>query len=106
MTSLTLCAYCRRRLAVTRDHVVPRQLRRHYQPNRKVEQRPRIPSEFMATVPCCLTCNVNKGTRHLVPPSWADKVAALNEFFCGAEFRVWDGSPASPAFTQTFTRTP
>lgn len=93
-----LCAYCGERKAVSRDHVVPRALRKHYLPNRKVDQRPKIPRELMGTVVACAECNVRKATRRLVPPSWAEKIDALNAFFGGVEWRVWQGSTSDPAY--------
>ena len=100
MTSLTLCAYCRRRLAVNRDPVIPKALLR-----RLLKAGLDISAELLALEPACFECNVLKGTRKLVPPSWADKIPALKELLPGP-WRTWDGNPMSPAFTQTFTRTP
>lgn len=95
---MTACAYCRTRGAVNRDHVVPRQLARKYRENRRAATRPRIPDELLGTVPCCFDCNIRKGTRRLVPPSWENKLDTLNEFFGGSPFRVWDGNPMSLSY--------
>ena len=87
-----ICAYCQERRAVNADHVVPKSLRRKYKQHRKREARPRIPHELLGTEPACFSCNIRKGARRLVPPSWAEKVPLLNAFFGGTPFRVWDGS--------------
>ena len=85
-----VCAYCGTRRAVNRDHVVPKALRK----NRGV-----LPMHLLITEPSCFECNIRKGQRHLVPPSWAHLVDELNEVVGGAPWRVWDGDVRSEAFT-------
>lgn len=110
---MTLCAYCRERRAVNRDHVVPQSLQRKHAPRRPTltvvlgaEQiyrsviRPPIPPDLLGTVPSCFECNNRKGTRRLVPPDWKSKVPALNAFFGGAPWRVWDGNPRAQGFRE------
>lgn len=92
------CAYCGKP-AVNADHVIPAALVRRYNRSAPLDA-PSIPAEWLAVVPACFECNIRKGTRRLVPPSWASKVSALNAFFGGSPFRVWDGSPQSPAYTE------
>lgn len=89
------CAYCGHRRAVQRDHVVPRSLAKRLKGR---TLRRDIPSELLVTVPACMFCNTGKGTRRLVPPSWADKVSVLNELIPGTPWRVWDGDTKSPAY--------
>lgn len=91
------CAYCALP-AVNGDHVIPRSLIRRYNAN-AVEGAPSIPSKWLAVVPSCFACNILKGTRRLVPPSWAGQVNSLNRFFGGSAFRVWTGDIHEPAFT-------
>ena len=57
-----------------------------------------LPDELLATVPSCFKCNVLKGTRKLVPPSWADRIPALKAAIPGA-WRVWTGDVKDPAFS-------
>ena len=93
------CAYCRERPAVNGDHVIPRALVRSYNRSAPVDA-PSIPSKWLAVVPSCFSCNIRKGTRRLVPPSWSSQIKALDRFFGGTPFRVWDGDPMSPAFRE------
>lgn len=96
------CAYCRKARAVNRDHVVPKALRKGYEANQRVVsewQKEAIPLDLLGTVPSCFNCNIRKGTRRLVPPSWADRVEDLNRFFGGREWRVWSGDPNDAVFT-------
>lgn len=98
------CAYCQTERGVNQDHVVPKSLvKKHARDVASTSSwvHEPIPSDFLGTVDCCLTCNVNKGTRRLVPPSWADKVEELNAFFGGTPFRVWSGDTREPAFVET-----
>lgn len=89
------CAYCRERYAVNRDHVVPKSYRKH----RPTDS---IPTHLRETVPACFQCNLRKGTRRLVPPSWADRLDELNEVLPGVPWRVWDGNPKAPAFSEVW----
>ena len=89
------CAYCNNRPAVNRDHVIPKATRKH---------GAAIPAELLLTVPACFECNMRKGTRKLVPPSWKDKIGALKEAIPG-QWRVWDGDPMSPAFREVHLKT-
>lgn len=105
--NVKLCAYCGVRRAVNRDHVVPKAFRRNRKAFVRVsktrrEWRTDMPDELLATVPACFECNNRKGTRKLVPPSWADKIPALQEAIPG-DWRTWDGDPLSPAFREIHT---
>ena len=103
---MIVCAYCRTRRAVNRDHVVPRLLRKGYEADGRVVsnewRKEAIPAEFLGTVGACFTCNHLKGTRRLVPPSWGKWVPALNDFFGGTPFRVWHGDVSEPAFAEVW----
>lgn len=96
------CAYCGVRRGVNQDHVVPASVAKKFRhapgacPCALHERK--IPEEWLVTVDACFECNNRKGARRLVPPSWGDKVDALNEFFGGTPWRVWDGDPKSEAF--------
>lgn len=87
-----VCAYCGSREVIHRDHVVPRSFRRI---------RP-IPPELQGTVESCGPCNWRKANRRLIPPSWEDKLPALEEAFPGAKWRIWDGSTDSPAYREVW----
>lgn len=84
-----VCAYCNQRRAVNKDHVIPKST---------AKKHLNLPAELLVTVPSCFECNIRKGTRKLVPPSWADRVEMLRVFIPG-QWRVWDGDPQSEAFT-------
>lgn len=86
-----LCAYCGERRAVNRDHVVPRVLQKKY--------KDRLPAELRGTVPSCFECNIRKGTRKLVPPSWSKSIPALKEIIPG-KWRVWRGNPRETSFVE------
>jgi hypothetical protein len=96
-TTPAVCAYCGDK-AIHMDHVVPKSLQRKYHQ----QHGKKLPLDLAATVPSCGDCNWRKGTRRLVPPSWADKVDELNVLFFGSRFRVWAGDPQSEAFTGTY----
>ena len=87
------CAYCGAPNPRTIDHIVA-----------KADRRRAGIDDLDETylVPACLGDNVLKGTRRLVPPSWAEKVDALNSFFGGVEFRVWRGSVQEPAYAEVW----
>ena len=70
------CAYCGER-AVHMDHIFSRALRRRF-------------PDFTDVVPACYRCNMVRGTRRLLPPSWADRQAEL-EAMTGKRWKVWDG---------------
>ena len=91
------CAYCGVRRAVNFDHVVPRSVVRTYNLN-ATDEMPSIPAKWLATVGACFECNILKGTRRLVPPGWRDEVAAMNRFFGGARWMVWNGDTQAEAF--------
>lgn len=96
---MNACAYCGAR-AVNKDHVIPRQVVRTY--NRRAPlDAPSIPAEWLETVPACFACNMRKGSRRLVPPSWGKRVEKLNKFFGGTPWRVWHGGTDEPAFRET-----
>jgi 5-methylcytosine-specific restriction endonuclease McrA len=102
---VSACAYCGVRRAVNQDHVVPKSLRKNYMANVRVSQTRRewmscIPEDLLGLVGTCFECNHLKAARRLVPPSWADKVDALNEFFGGTPWRVWHGDVKELAFTK------
>lgn len=92
------CAYCQKERAVHRDHVIPKSLQK-----RLKRQGVILPAELCATVPSCLSCNLRKSTRKLVPPSWADRIPALKELIPG-QWRVWTGGTREPAFSKAWTR--
>jgi 5-methylcytosine-specific restriction endonuclease McrA len=85
------CAYCGKP-AANLDHVIPKALRKHalYE----------IPLALAGVVPACFDCNNRKGTRMLVPPSWANRIPALKDVLPGP-WRIWSGSPLDPAFRDT-----
>ena len=74
------CAYCGDR-AVHQDHIFSKALRR------------RFPEWENVTVPACFNCNIIKGTRHFVPPSWELRIPEL-EALTGAKWAVFAGDPA------------
>lgn len=89
------CAYCGQP-AVHKDHVVPRSIVRR----QKRMQRP-VPEHLLGTVPACMTCNVNKLARCLIPASWAHLLDELNDLGIG-KFRVWRGGVDEKAYTETW----
>ena len=86
---MSACAYCGKRRAVNKDHVVPKSVAKRYV----------LPTDLRETVPSCFECNIRKGARKLVPPSWENRLTELNFWVPGA-WRVWDGDPMSPAFRE------
>ena len=100
-----ICAYCRTERACNRDHVIPRQVVRNYYHSTPIDS-PTIPAKWLETVPACITCNVNKGSRRLVPESWAKRIKALNRFFGGVEWRTWDGDTRADAYATVHSGTP
>lgn len=72
------CAYCGG-VATHRDHIVPIALRRRHKGYDGPEYQ----------VAACSPCNWRKGTRRLVPPSWAHRIGELPS----GPWRVWGGSP-------------
>lgn len=91
-----MCAYCGKRRADSRDHVVPRSVLRTYNATAPIDA-PSVPAKWLVEVGCCLTCNWLKANSRLVPPSWRRQVAAMNRFFGGTEWRTWAGDPRDPA---------
>jgi 5-methylcytosine-specific restriction endonuclease McrA len=73
------CAYCGGR-AFQADHIVPVALRRRH---------PGFDTDDYL-VASCPRDNWRKGTRRLVPPSWADR---LHELPGTRPWAVWDGGP-------------
>lgn len=96
------CVYCGKP-AVNGEHVIPRALVRKYNATAP-EEAPSIPAEWLVVEPSCFNCNIRKGTRRLVPPSWKHRIAAMNRFFGGVEWRIWSGDPADPAYAKAWTR--
>lgn len=105
------CAYCGIRPSVSRDHVVPKSLRKRAMCRWvqqtgacpcKVKHRA-IPVELLALEPACFICNTTKGTRRLVPPSWEDKIPALNDAFPGTAWRTWSGDIRAASFREVHT---
>ena len=92
---INTCAYCGTRRAVHADHVVPKGYSK-----RNKARYDAMPDEWKVTVGACTECNWGKYTRRLVPPSWADKIDALNDYFGGTPWRVWDGNPQAAAFRE------
>lgn len=70
------CQYCGGR-AVHADHVVPKALRRG---------RPEFDDDAWI-IAACFSCNVRRGTRRYVAPSWADRIAELPR----DGWQVWSG---------------
>lgn len=89
---MTPCAYCGKAPGVTSDHVVPKSYHR----------RAELPKKLRGTVRACMTCNLLKGQRRLVPPSWAKRANELNQITGGTPWRVWNGSVISPAFAEVW----
>lgn len=85
---MSACAYCGVRRAVNQDHVIPRMIVKRQNADLR---RPSIPADLLVTVPSCFDCNMRKGVRRLVPPSWKKHLSRLNKLQCGT-WRVWDGS--------------
>ena len=102
----TTCAYCGVRRAVQRDHVIPDSLVKKYDQmaaSRKIGRHLyMIPNEWRQLVPACFECNIAKAARRLIPPSWADKIDALNDYFGGTPWRVWTGSVDEPAYREVW----
>ena len=73
----SMCAYCRVRPGIQRDHVVARAMRRRHHI---------ADSDERYHVRACMQCNVNKLTRKLYPAGF--DVSLLP----GNGWRVWDGS--------------
>lgn len=101
MPEAQACAYCGVRRAVNQDHVVPRAMVRRYNRYSPLE-KPSIPPEWLVTVPSCFPCNIRKGPRRLVPPSWEKQVPKLNRFFGGVPWRVWTGDPLELAYREAW----
>lgn len=97
-----MCAYCQEARAVNRDHVIPRHIIRVYNRHAPLEA-PSIPAEWLETVPSCFACNIRKGHRRLVPPSWEKRLSRLNKFFGGVPWRVWHGDPKEDVFRLAWT---
>ena len=76
---MTACEYCGAR-AVHADHIFSKALRR------------RFPDWQNVTVPACFACNMLRGTRRLLPPSWAHRQQELEEL-TGKKWAVWHGDP-------------
>lgn len=83
-----LCAYCGTARAVHRDHIVSSADRRRYGIAK---------NDVRYHAGACVTCNLNKLTRRLVPPTHAYLVDELNELTTGTRWRVWNGDAAGLA---------
>lgn len=83
-----ICAYCGGR-ATCADHAIPRVIRKKLRNAGKV-----VAAELLELVAACVSCNLGKGPRKLVPPSWSRHITALNALGFG-RWRVWDGSQAA-----------
>ena len=77
-----ICVYCQKARGIHDDHIMSSALRR------------RFPDWADTTVPACLNCNLAKGTRHLIPPSWSDRLKELEEL-TGKKWKVWRGDAES-----------
>lgn len=104
------CAYCTLRPSVSRDHVVPKSLRKRVMCKWviktgicrcKVKHRA-VPIELLELVPACFRCNTTKGTRRLVPQSWEPRISLLNEHFPGTPWRTWAGDVTDANFRRAF----
>ena len=95
---MTACVYCKVRPAGNADHVVPKSLQRKYvQTTGNL-----VPQHLAGTVAACYQCNNLKGTRRLIPESWAKKLPALERHFPGVPWRVWSGGVDEPAFAEVW----
>ena len=89
------CEYCGKARAVHKDHVVPKArlatlIREHALGVRKLDPLKNAPEWLFDTVPSCFACNMRKGPRLLVPPSWVKRISRLNRIGMGT-FQAWDG---------------
>lgn len=84
------CAYCKKNRAANFDHVVPKSYRK----------KGAIHPLLSGTVPACFRCNMLKGTRRLIPESWADRLTLLSDEYPGTPWRVWHGSTKEPAYSE------
>lgn len=93
---MSVCSYCGVARGVNADHVLPRsaykRLRLPLRPTAALLTARGLPSWLLDTADSCFDDNIRKGTRLLIPPSWAPRLDALNALGIGT-FRVWDGSP-------------
>lgn len=89
-----MCAYCGERRAVHAEHVVPKSLRKTMG-----ARYHSLPLELRLTVGACYQCNLLKGARKLVPPTWAHHVPQLKELIPGP-WRVWAGSTREAAYRE------
>lgn len=87
------CAYCGLP-AANADHVVPRSFKHRHGP---------IPPELRGTVAACFACNIRKGARALIPPSWESKLPALREAYPNTPWRIWHGDPKEAVFKRVHT---
>lgn len=78
-----VCAYCGQRATMV-DHILSRAESRRQQISRDDE-------DWCCSA--CLACNLRRGTRRLLPPSWAERQAELEER-TGKRWLVWDGDPS------------
>ena len=87
------CAYCdgRNGVVTCRDHVIHRM---RWKPRARIAALVGFDRDDPQNlVPACTFCNINRITRKLLPPSWADRVEWLNTLFPSrVPWRVWDGS--------------
>ena len=74
------CSYCEKARQVHKDHIFSKALRR------------RFPEWENVTVPACYRCNMLKGTRAFVPPSWESRIPELEEL-TGKKWAVFTGDP-------------
>ena len=100
------CSYCLTQRAVNLDHVIPLSARRRLESCWKSVPRAKqnavyfgpdgkiVSDSLMALAPSCFECNMRKGTRLLIPPSWSDRLDELNALGIGT-FRVWHGDVES-----------
>ena len=75
------CRYCRRAPAKQLDHLIPYALRR-------LHRLPDDDPDFL--VASCVSCNLRKGTFHVVPLNMAHLIPDLP----GKDWRTWDGLSA------------
>lgn len=85
------CAYCGCADPRTIDHILPNADRQRFGIDFLDER-------FM--VASCLSDNVNRGTRRLLPQSWAHRVEEMNARFPGTPWRIWDGDVNNPAYRE------
>ncbi len=85
------CAYCQGKRMMDRSSGVARTI--DHILSKAEGRRQGIARDDKAwIVACCHRCNWRKGTRRLIPPSWAHRQAELEEL-TSKKWAVWSGDP-------------